>query len=101
MLYQFEFEGRKPSKAQVKKCAIEAIKEGYPLISITWGENWISLDNPSLTLTKRIERWLELVKLASDLGYTMPRVQHHVARFIKFLTLNKKKNKKIYAITSG
>jgi hypothetical protein len=63
-------------------------------------ENWISLDNPSLTLTKRIERWLELVRLASDLGYTMPRVQHHVARFIKFLTLNKKKNKKIYAITS-
>jgi hypothetical protein len=45
MLYQFEFEGRKPSKAQVKKCAIIAIKEGYPLIRITWGENWISLDN--------------------------------------------------------
>jgi hypothetical protein len=44
MLYQFEFEGRKPSKAQVKKCAIIAIKEGYPLISITWGENWISLN---------------------------------------------------------
>ena len=63
-------------------------------------ENWISLDNPSLTLTKRIERWLELVRLASDLGYTMPRVQHHVAKFIKFLTINKKKNKKIYAITS-
>ena len=63
-------------------------------------ENWISLDNPSLTLAKRIERWLELVRLASDLGYTMPRVQHHVAKFIKFLTINKKKNKKIYAITS-
>jgi hypothetical protein len=45
MLYQFEFEGRKPSKAQVKNCAIKAIKEGYPLISITWGENWISLNN--------------------------------------------------------
>jgi len=45
MLYEFEFEGRKPSKAQVKKCAIIAIKEGYPLISITWGENWIALEN--------------------------------------------------------
>jgi hypothetical protein len=45
MLYEFEFEGRRPSYKQVKACAIKAIKEGYPLISILWGENWISLEN--------------------------------------------------------
>lgn len=45
MLYEFYFEGRKPSKAQVKKCAIQAIKEGYPLIEISWGENMINLEN--------------------------------------------------------
>jgi len=45
MLYEFYFEGKKPSKAQVKKCAIEAIKEGYPLIEISWGENMINLEN--------------------------------------------------------
>ena len=53
MLYEFEFEGRRPSKAQVKKCAIQAIKEGYPLISITWGENWISLNNELGYITGR------------------------------------------------
>lgn len=45
MLYEFYFEGKKPSKAQVKKCAIQAIKEGYPLIEISWGENMINLEN--------------------------------------------------------
>jgi hypothetical protein len=45
MLYEYYFEGKKPSYAQVKKCAIEAIKQGYPLIEISWGENWISLNN--------------------------------------------------------
>jgi hypothetical protein len=45
MLYEFYFEGKKPSYAQVKKCAIEAIKQGYPLIEISWGENWIALEN--------------------------------------------------------
>ena len=45
MLFEFYFEGKKPSKAQVKKCAIKAIKDGYPLIEISWGENMINLQN--------------------------------------------------------
>jgi hypothetical protein len=45
MLFEYYFEGKKPSYAQVKKCAIEAIKQGYPLIEISWGENWIALEN--------------------------------------------------------
>ena len=45
MLFEFYFEGKKPSKAQVKKCAIKAIKDGYPLIEISWGENMINLEN--------------------------------------------------------
>ena len=53
MLYEFEFEGRRPSYKQVKACAIKAIKEGYPLIEITWGENWISLDNELGYITGR------------------------------------------------
>jgi hypothetical protein len=53
MLFEFYFEGRKPSKAQVKKCAIKAIKEGYPLISISWGENMITLENELGYITGR------------------------------------------------
>ena len=53
MLYEFYFEGRRPSYKQVKACAIKAIKEGYPLISITWGENWISLNNELGYITER------------------------------------------------
>lgn len=53
MLYEFYFEGKKPSYAQVKKCAIKAIKEGYPLIEISWGENWIALENNLGRITGR------------------------------------------------
>ena len=53
MLFEFYFEGKKPSKAQVKKCAIEAIKEGYPLIEISWGENMINLENNLGRITGR------------------------------------------------
>ncbi len=53
MLYEFYFEGKKPSKAQVKKCAIQAIKEGYPLIEISWGENMINLENNLGRITGR------------------------------------------------
>ena len=40
----------------------------------------------TLTLTERIRRWLELSELASELGYTMPRNQHYVKRYIEILT---------------
>lgn len=53
MLFEFYFEGKKPSKAQVKKCAIQAIKEGYPLIEISWGENMINLENNLGRITGR------------------------------------------------
>jgi len=53
MLFEFYFEGKKPSKAQVKKCAIEAIKQGYPLIEISWGENMINLENELGYITGR------------------------------------------------
>jgi hypothetical protein len=53
MLYEFYFEGKKPSYAQVKKCAIEAIKQGYPLIEISWGENMINLENELGYITGR------------------------------------------------
>jgi hypothetical protein len=43
MTYEHYFEGRKPSKAQVKKLAVEAIKQGYNKIEISWGENMIEL----------------------------------------------------------
>jgi hypothetical protein len=53
MLFEYYFEGKKPSKAQVKKCAIQAIKEGYPLIEISWGENMINLENNLGRITGR------------------------------------------------
>jgi radical SAM superfamily enzyme YgiQ (UPF0313 family) len=60
--------------------------------------NWVSLDNPSLTLTERIRRWVELTELASELGYTMPRYRHYVVRFLKILEKIKGK-KKFYRLT--
>jgi len=54
--------------------------------------NWISLNNPTLTLVERIRRWTELTELAIALGYSMPRNQHYMLRFIKILeTIQNKK----------
>jgi radical SAM superfamily enzyme YgiQ (UPF0313 family) len=60
---------------------------------VSYTQNWISLDNPGLTLTERIGRWVELVSLAAELGYRMPRITQDLTRFINLLS--QVKNKKI------
>ena len=42
-MYEYYFEGRKPSKAQVKKLAIQALKAGHSQIEISWGENMLEI----------------------------------------------------------
>ena len=44
MLYEYDFQGRKPSKAQVIKQVNEGIKQGASLIHISWGENRVDID---------------------------------------------------------
>ena len=44
MLYEYDFTGRKPSKAQVLKQVNEGIKQNAKLILVSWGENRIDLD---------------------------------------------------------
>ena len=44
MLYEYDFQGRKPSKAQVLKQVNEGIKQNAKLILVSWGENRIDLD---------------------------------------------------------
>lgn len=56
--------------------------------------DWVSLDNPSLTLKERIRRWLELTNRASELGYVMSRMPAYIIKFIDMLE-NSKKYKKI------
>jgi radical SAM superfamily enzyme YgiQ (UPF0313 family) len=55
---------------------------------------WISLDNPTLTLKERIRRWFELTNTASELGYVMPRMQIYISKFIDMLE-NSSQHKKI------
>jgi radical SAM superfamily enzyme YgiQ (UPF0313 family) len=57
--------------------------------------NWISLNNPSLNLVERIRRWTELIELADQLGYSMPRNQHYILRFIDVMEELKTRNIKI------
>ena len=58
-----------------------------------WSSNWISMNNPQLTLKERIRRWVELTDLASSLGYVMPRNKHYLKRFINILSTAKHKKK--------
>ncbi len=43
-LFEFYFEGRKPSEKQVKAIVIKALKQGYGKINISWGENMIEIE---------------------------------------------------------
>lgn len=58
-----------------------------------WSNNWISLDNPQLTLKERIRRWVELTDTATEFGYLMPRNEHYIKRFITLLETAKHKHK--------
>ena len=44
MLYEYDFTGRKPSIAQVKKQISEGIKQNANMILISWGENRIDIE---------------------------------------------------------
>jgi hypothetical protein len=43
-VYDINFTGNKPSKAQIMSKIKAAIQSGAAAISVTWGENWIELD---------------------------------------------------------
>ena len=43
-IFEINFCGNKPSKAQIMSKIKAAIQSGAAAISITWGENWIELD---------------------------------------------------------
>lgn len=47
-LYEYYFEGRKPSNKQVLNKINEGIKEGARVIYISWGENRIELQRVGL-----------------------------------------------------
>ena len=44
MLYEYDFTGRKPSTAQIKKQVSEGIKKNASMILISWGENRIDIE---------------------------------------------------------
>lgn len=44
MLYEYSFEGRKPSVKQVMKHVQEGIRKNCQTIQISWGENRIDID---------------------------------------------------------
>ena len=63
-------------------------------------QNWISLQNPELTFNERVRRWIELVELASKLGYNQPRVDNAVSMMQEVLTISKTKSRsKLIPIT--
>ena len=43
-MYEYYFQGRKPSNAQVLKKVNEAINLGHNYIEISWGENMLTIE---------------------------------------------------------
>ena len=42
--FEYDFQGRRPSKLQVLKKVKEAVAAGAVDISLNWGENWLRLE---------------------------------------------------------
>ena len=42
--FEYYFDGRKPSVAQVRALVIKALKQGYGRIEIAWGENMLEIE---------------------------------------------------------
>ena len=43
-IHNIDFEGKKPSKAQIMAKINAAIQSGAAAISVNWGENWLQFD---------------------------------------------------------
>ena len=48
MLYEYYFEGRKPSLSQVKKVINEGLNKGYSMLELSWGENLLSIEKEGI-----------------------------------------------------
>jgi hypothetical protein len=48
MMYEYYFDGRKPSAKQVLKQVAEGIRQNSDVIYISWGENRIDLERTGL-----------------------------------------------------
>lgn len=42
--YEYDYEGKRPSKAQIIKRVQEAVKAGAVDINLNWGENWLRFE---------------------------------------------------------
>ena len=69
-MYEFYFEGRKPSNAQVLKKINEAINQGNKLIEISWGENMITLQKTGYSDLWQGYGWIKNIA-GSDIAYKL------------------------------
>jgi hypothetical protein len=42
--YEYYFDGRRPSQAQVKAIVSKALKQGFSKVEIAWGENMLEIE---------------------------------------------------------
>jgi hypothetical protein len=69
-MYEYYFEGRKPSNAQVLKKINEAINQGNKLIEISWGENMITLKKTGYSDLWQGYGWIKNIS-GSDIAYKL------------------------------
>ncbi len=72
MLYEYDFTGRKPSIAQVKKQISEGIKQNANMILISWGENRIDIKR-----SYNGTQWLGSGWIKNISGYDIARGLNH------------------------
>ena len=75
-IYEYYFQGRKPSNAQVLKRINEGIRENARVIEISWGENMITLQRIGLNECWHGSGWIRNIA-GSDLAVKINSVLHN------------------------
>lgn len=71
MLYDYYFEGRKPSIKQVLKQVQEGIRQNARVIEVSWGENMVTLQRSELSKDWIGSGWIKGISgydIAKDLN---------------------------------
>lgn len=81
---EINFDGRKPSKAQIMRAIGRALEKGTMSIDIRWGENWIELmfDDRALSTGWTGRGWIKDIS-GDDIARELNDIRKEAQKFIK------------------
>lgn len=89
-MYEYYFQGRKPSNAQVLKKINEGISQGNDYLEISWGENMLTLERQLINGKRGIwygSGWIKNIS-GDDIASKLNEMQQFINDHFKFIKVN-------------